>query len=201
MGRVAKVPHEGRSRSHRRDRRQCPGQGAQDDARPRCAPRASRSNPKRTRAEPRCCRFRLGPAFCCRAHSARRDSSIALPNALPDNVRAHIPGWLPSHTVSLGLDLQGGSYLLLEVELDAGAEGQARIADRRYRAARCARRISATPISASPATRSRCGSANPAQCDDAKTLIEGLNPTMGAGVIGVGGKAYEFAEPAGNVSP
>ena len=29
-----------------------------------------------------------------------------------------LPAWLPSSTVSLGLDLQGGSYLLLEVQLD-----------------------------------------------------------------------------------
>ncbi len=44
--------------------------------------------------------------------------AIALPNALPDSVRAKFPSWLPNQTVALGLDLQGGSYLLLEVELD-----------------------------------------------------------------------------------
>ncbi|MFL5237251.1 MAG: protein translocase subunit SecD, partial [Rhizomicrobium sp.] len=43
---------------------------------------------------------------------------IALPNAIPENVRAKFPKWLPANTVSLGLDLQGGSYLLEEVELD-----------------------------------------------------------------------------------
>src|ERR1700748_3690203 len=42
---------------------------------------------------------------------------FALPNALPDRVRARIPSRLPSKTVSLGLDLQGGSYLLEEVDL------------------------------------------------------------------------------------
>src|ERR1700722_14941990 len=41
---------------------------------------------------------------------------IALPNALPDKVTSRIPSWLPHNTVSLGLDLQGGSYLLLEVD-------------------------------------------------------------------------------------
>ncbi len=44
--------------------------------------------------------------------------AIALPNALPENVRAKMPNWLPHNTVSLGLDLQGGSYVLLEVQLD-----------------------------------------------------------------------------------
>ena len=43
---------------------------------------------------------------------------IALPNALSDKVRGRFPSWLPSKTVSLGLDLQGGSYLLLEVDFD-----------------------------------------------------------------------------------
>ncbi|MDE2265255.1 MAG: protein translocase subunit SecD, partial [Alphaproteobacteria bacterium] len=43
---------------------------------------------------------------------------IALPNALPEPVRAKLPQWIPHDTVSLGLDLQGGSYVLLEVELD-----------------------------------------------------------------------------------
>ena len=41
---------------------------------------------------------------------------VALPNFLSANLRNVIPGWLPKSTVSLGLDLQGGSYLLLEVD-------------------------------------------------------------------------------------
>ncbi len=42
---------------------------------------------------------------------------FSVPNFLPDGVRAAIPRWLPSSTVNLGLDLQGGSYLLLEVDM------------------------------------------------------------------------------------
>ena len=42
---------------------------------------------------------------------------FAVPNAIPSSVRDHMPNWLPKSTVSLGLDLQGGSYLLEEVEL------------------------------------------------------------------------------------
>src|SRR5579863_3739347 len=41
---------------------------------------------------------------------------IALPNALPDRLTSRFPSWLPHNSVSLGLDLQGGSYLLLEVD-------------------------------------------------------------------------------------
>ena len=42
---------------------------------------------------------------------------FSLPNVLPDSVRGAIPRWLPNSTVNLGLDLQGGSYLLLEVDM------------------------------------------------------------------------------------
>ncbi len=41
---------------------------------------------------------------------------LTLPNVLP---RSAIPSWLPARTISLGLDLRGGSYLLLEVDLKA----------------------------------------------------------------------------------
>ncbi|HZH27086.1 MAG TPA: protein translocase subunit SecD [Azospirillaceae bacterium] len=45
----------------------------------------------------------------------------ALPNLLGRDTRAalqQLPSWLPGRTVSLGLDLQGGSHLLLEVQTD-----------------------------------------------------------------------------------
>src|SRR5512147_1334048 len=41
---------------------------------------------------------------------------FALPNLVPENVRQHIPTWLPHKTLNLGLDLRGGSHLLLEVD-------------------------------------------------------------------------------------
>jgi protein-export membrane protein SecD len=44
---------------------------------------------------------------------------LVVPNLLPASVRAKIPAWLPSRTIVLGLDLQGGSHLLLEVDANA----------------------------------------------------------------------------------
>jgi preprotein translocase subunit SecD len=41
---------------------------------------------------------------------------LTLPNLFP---RSAIPSWLPARQISLGLDLRGGSYLLLEVDLNA----------------------------------------------------------------------------------
>lgn len=41
---------------------------------------------------------------------------FALPNVLPNTMRAALPGWMRK-TVNLGLDLQGGSHLQLQVDI------------------------------------------------------------------------------------
>lgn len=41
---------------------------------------------------------------------------LALPNLMPPSWRAAMPNWLPHRALTLGLDLQGGSHLLLEVD-------------------------------------------------------------------------------------
>ncbi len=41
---------------------------------------------------------------------------IALPNVLSKDTLAKLPSWLPHNQVSLGLDLRGGSHLVLEVD-------------------------------------------------------------------------------------
>src|SRR5512147_3205165 len=41
---------------------------------------------------------------------------FAAPNLIPKPIRDQLPAWIPHKTLNLGLDLQGGSYLLLEVD-------------------------------------------------------------------------------------
>ena len=41
---------------------------------------------------------------------------FTLPNLLPSNVRDSLPGFMPKNVLHLGLDLQGGSYLLYSVD-------------------------------------------------------------------------------------
>lgn len=52
----------------------------------------------------------------------------ALPNILPASavswMSAHLPHWMPTQTVNLGLDLRGGSHLLLEVQTAAVTKDQ-----------------------------------------------------------------------------
>jgi preprotein translocase subunit SecD len=47
---------------------------------------------------------------------------FSLPNVLPDSALAHWPSFLPHQRLNLGLDLQGGSSLLYEVDTDALAK-------------------------------------------------------------------------------
>src|SRR5262245_29615071 len=46
----------------------------------------------------------------------------ALPNFIGHDARSwaqtHLPGWMPTKTVNLGLDLRGGAHLLYEVDVD-----------------------------------------------------------------------------------
>ena len=49
---------------------------------------------------------------------------LAIPSFLSESTRNSLPSWLPKHAVNLGLDLQGGSQLLLEVDFDAFAREQ-----------------------------------------------------------------------------
>src|SRR5215813_8371048 len=44
---------------------------------------------------------------------------FASPNLLTQEQAAALPGWLPHNRINLGLDLQGGSHLLFEVDIDA----------------------------------------------------------------------------------
>ncbi|MBV0933150.1 protein translocase subunit SecD [Marinobacterium weihaiense] len=54
----------------------------------------------------------------------------ALPNFLPSSIGARLPHWYTDNTLSLGLDLQGGSHLLLQADMQAlVAQSHAALAD------------------------------------------------------------------------
>src|SRR3954453_4748346 len=44
---------------------------------------------------------------------------LSLPNLFSPSFLAGLPSWLPHKQVALGLDLRGGSYLLLQVDVAA----------------------------------------------------------------------------------
>ena len=123
---------------------------------------------------------------------------IALPNALPQNVLNHFPSFLPSSSVSLGLDLQGGSYLLLEVEYDQAQKDkeEATVAD--IRTAFRKAHIGYTDLGAqNDNVTVRVTDAG--RYDEAKTLVSGLIPSVSTSVLGTGAKQYDMAEPGNGV--
>src|SRR3954469_4593638 len=44
---------------------------------------------------------------------------LSIPNLFTEQQLAGLPSWVPRNQVALGLDLRGGSYLLLEVDVAA----------------------------------------------------------------------------------
>jgi protein-export membrane protein SecD len=123
---------------------------------------------------------------------------VALPNALSENVLHHFPSWLPSSSVNLGLDLQGGSYLLLEVQLDQVQKDKAEAMIGDIRAAFRKAHIGYTDLVAKGDAVSVKVS-DQARYDEAKKLVTDLNPSMSSSVLSVGTKQYDMAEPGDGV--
>ena len=110
---------------------------------------------------------------------------VALPNALPEKVRSHLPGFLPRSTVSLGLDLQGGSYLLQEVDLPQVQKDKTEALIGDLRAALRKAKIGFTDLGANGDTV-QVRITDMARYDEARTLIQAQNPTMSSAVLSVG---------------
>lgn len=75
----------------------------------------------------------------------------SLPNAVPSSARGvfdSLPSWMPGKTVNLGLDLQGGSYLLLQVEIDEALRARANDLEDSLRNELRAQRLRYTRLSA-----------------------------------------------------
>ncbi len=119
---------------------------------------------------------------------------FALPNALPDWVVAKMPSWLPTNTVTLGLDLQGGSYVLLEVGIDQVYKDKLETltADIRVRLRKA--RIGYTDLKTNPDSAS-LRILDPARYDEAKTILDDLNPAIGGSLLSVGAHSYDMVEP------
>ena len=123
---------------------------------------------------------------------------IALPNALSPDVRARIPKFLPSSAVNLGLDLQGGSYLLLGVDFDAVTRDRVESLVGDIRASFRKARIPFTVLPSAQDTVS-VHVTDASRLEEARTLLQSANPSMTSSVLSVGGKEYEMTEPGNGV--
>ena len=122
---------------------------------------------------------------------------IALPNALPKSVIAKMPGWLPTSTVSLGLDLQGGSYLLLEVELDKVRKDRLVTLVSDIRAGLRKARIGYTDLQTTGSVAS-VRILDATRFEEAKKILEDLNPAISGSLLSVGAHEYTLTTPGNN---
>src|SRR5262249_24675642 len=118
---------------------------------------------------------------------------LATPNFLPAAVRNAIPSWLPNSTVSMGLDLQGGSYLLLEVDLPGVYKEKLETLEGDIRAKFNPAHIGYTNLSMA-GDSVRVQLTDPGQADAARKILNDL--TASGGVIGFGitARDYDIAE-------
>jgi protein-export membrane protein SecD len=120
---------------------------------------------------------------------------IALPNALPDKARSRLPPWWGNMTVSLGLDLQGGSYVLLEVQLDQVQKDKVEALMGDIRRALRKARIGYTDLKAGTDSVSLTIT-DLSRIDDAKTILQTLNPVQSGGLLSVGQRQYDVSYPS-----
>jgi protein-export membrane protein SecD len=119
---------------------------------------------------------------------------VALPNALPSSVLSRLPSWLPHNTVNLGLDLQGGSYMLLEVDFPQVAKDKAQAMIGDIRAGFRKARIQYQDLGVrGDVVQVRV--TDPSSMAAARKIIDDLNPAMTGAVLSAGAKEYDVAEP------
>src|SRR5690606_1274508 len=113
---------------------------------------------------------------------------FAVPSFLPDNVRDNWPGFLPRQTVVLGLDLQGGSHLLLQVNQDGIVTERLQTLRRDVRNTLANQNGIGNLITTDPATRTlTIELTDPSQKAAARTAVEALQNSISNSLIAVGG--------------
>ena len=120
---------------------------------------------------------------------------IALPNALPNRRRRRpCRAGCRRSSVSLGLDLQGGSYLLLEVELDKVQKDRLVTLVSDIRAGLRKARIGYTDLQTT-GDQASVRILDTDRFDEAKKILADLNPAVGGSVLSVGAHEYTLTAP------
>ncbi|MDQ2101782.1 protein translocase subunit SecD [Azospirillum isscasi] len=124
---------------------------------------------------------------------------VTLPNFLSRETLASLPGWYAHNRINLGLDLRGGSHLLLEVDMGAvirdrveglvdSARTQLRTDNVGYTAINAGERGITVQLR------------DPAQADTAVRALRQLANTIGGGPLGGGQPDLEVASSGGAVT-
>src|SRR6185295_15683947 len=118
---------------------------------------------------------------------------FSVPNFLPDRVRASLPRWIPSSTINLGLDLQGGSYLLLEVDMPGVIEEKLETLRTDIRALLRRDRINFTGLDITGNNTVSLRITNPEQVEGARMILRNLATPPGT-FIGLGANEYDITD-------
>ncbi|WP_332701212.1 protein translocase subunit SecD [Devosia sp.] len=123
---------------------------------------------------------------------------FASPNFLPKDFVDSLPDWLPKQTMVLGLDLQGGSHLLLEVDREGIVTERLRDLRRDARNVLASDNGIGNLITTDEASASiAIELTDPAQKAMAQTAIEGLQNTLSDSLFaGIGVNELVFGETA-----
>ena len=116
---------------------------------------------------------------------------FALPNVLPDDTLEAWPGWLPNQRVTLGLDLQGGSHLLLQVNRDTLVEE--RLATQRRNVRTTLIQSSIRNIITTNETSIVVELTDPERHDEAMEALQGLQVNLSGGLLGGGAGVPELS--------
>lgn len=121
----------------------------------------------------------------------------AAPNVIPQSTLASMPDWLPKRQLTLGLDLQGGSHILLQIDRDDMIADRLETARDDVRIALRDGRIGYTGLSsAGRSVQVRVRDAD--QIDAAKQAVASLIEPVSSGLFGAGSVtelALEEPEP------
>jgi len=131
---------------------------------------------------------------------------FAAPNFLSEETRASLPGFLPKTTINLGLDLQGGSYLLLGVDTD-------KVIDDRMRAVMSDIRREMRPSRASGRERISIERLNydaeqdvielrladESELEDARERVRDVTRGGVGGALGLGARSYTVSATEGGL--
>ncbi|MBO6719879.1 MAG: protein translocase subunit SecDF [Rhizobiaceae bacterium] len=121
--------------------------------------------------------------------------AFAVPNLLPQSVRDATPDWLPNQPMTLGLDLRGGSHILLEVDGDGLLADRVEVVRDDVRRLLREEQIGYTGLSGSGrAVQVRIRDA--AQIEAAREVLSPLTDPVATGLFGTGAVTeLDFSEP------
>lgn len=108
----------------------------------------------------------------------------ALPSFLSEDARARLPGFMPKEGVVLGLDLQGGSHLLLQVNRDDIVQG--RLGDIRREARALLIDAGIGSIITTSGTSLDVELTDPSQLDEARSVLSPLSRMIEGSLLQAG---------------